>query len=135
MALQYPSHNMSQMLILVLLVLPNDIANQHLKSIRSLPKSYIDVSPISLSNDVIPTVADQQLHALPAEKNDDQRHKLWLEHVRAELAKEQTEAGDYAISWCAFFATLQLSMPSHIEMAMLKVKGDWLDGSGWTYHM
>ena len=23
----------------------------------------------------------------------------------------------------------------HIEMAMLKLIGDWLDGSGWTYVM
>ena len=193
-------------------VIPDDTANRHMKSIRSLPKSYTDVPPISLSNDVIPIIADQQLHALPAEKNDDQRHKLWLEHVRAELAKEQTEDQvNMDISWSAFFATLQLSVPKppaiisllplfrdsahspsmvkhgmdiirevthhvnpgqipvltvdqplyaiakriqwkwpdeygqrqyvvlmgglHIEMAMLKVIGDWLDGSGWTYVM
>ena len=61
----------------VLPVIPDDTANRHLKSIRSIPKLYTDLSPISLSNNVIPTIADQQLHALPPEKNDDQRHKLW----------------------------------------------------------
>ena len=86
---------MSQMIILVLVkvlpAIPDDRTNRNLKSIRSLTKLYTDVAPISLSKDGIPTIADQQLHALPAEKIDDQRHKLRLEYARAELAKEQTE--------------------------------------------
>ena len=88
-------------------------ANQLLKLIRSLPKSYTDEPPVSpLSNDVVPIIADQQPHALPAKKNDDQRHKLWLEHVRTEVAKEQTEDQmNIDISWSAFLATSQLSVP------------------------
>ena len=144
--------------------------------------------------------------------DEDQMQTLWFENVRTALANEnQNDLVNMNISWSAYFASLQVSVPKppaiiallpmlrdvahspamvkhgmniiqqitvrvnpgqipvltvdqplyaiakniqwkwpdeygerqyvvlmgglHIEMAMLKVIGDWLDGSGWTYVM
>ena len=69
--------------------IPENMPKRQFKSIRSLPKSYTDVPPVSLSNNVIPPIAGHQLNALPSDENDDHRLKLWLEHVGAELANKK----------------------------------------------
>ena len=184
------------------------------KSVKSLPKSYTDVPPVSLGNDVSPPVTDDIAIPVSAEMGDDEMQTMWFENARRvlQLADEnQNDQVEMNVSWSAYFASLQepVSKPPaitailplfrdvshtpamvkhgmdiikqateqvnpgqipvftvdqplyaiakriqwkwpeeygesqyvvlmgglHIEMALLKVIGDWLDGSGWTFVM
>ena len=190
--------------------IPEDRNQQKLKSIKALPMSYTNVPPIALPGNIIPAVTDEQV--IPATMDEDQTEVPWFEKIRTLLADENfTDILHKDISWSAYFASQQVSVPKppaiiallplfrdaahspamvkhgmdiiqqiavrcnpdqipvltvdqplyaiakriqwkwpekygerryvvmmgglHIEMALLKVIGDWLDGSGWTYMM
>ena len=74
--------------------------------------SYTNVPPISLPDNVIPTVTDYQASSIPAAVNEDQTQMPWFENVRTALADaSQTYLVNMNISWSAYFASLQLSVP------------------------
>ena len=113
----------------VLRKIPENRDQPKSKSIKSLPKSYTNVPPILLLGNVIPTVIDDLAIPIPVAMNEDQMQMPWFEKVRTALADEnQTDLVNMNISWGGGGGL-------HIEMAMLKVIGDWLDGSGWTHVM
>ena len=175
------------------------------KSLKSLPKSYTDVPPVSLTNNTTPTKSES---VIPISVDSEMNETPWLDKITTAFADEnQTECEN--ISWSAHYANLQENVPKppaiitllplfrdgahspamikhgmnlirqitfqvnpeqipvltvdqplyaiakriqwkwpddygekcydilmgglHIEMAMLKVLGSWLDGSGWSY--
>ena len=90
------------------------------KKLKSLPTSYTDVPPIMLPDKVIPTTTDNQVIPVSTTIDEDEMQTMWLEPVKTALADEiQDYRASLDISWSAYFASLQVSVPKPPAMVAL----------------
>ena len=77
---------------------------------KSLPKSYIDVPPVSLTNITTPTKTESVIHepiSLDSEMNETQ----WLEKFEMFAFADESQTECENISWSAYYANLREYVP------------------------
>ena len=58
------------------------------KSIKALPESYTNVSPVALPANAVPTITDDQVIPASADMDEDQMQIPWFDKVMTALANE-----------------------------------------------
>ena len=103
------------------------------KSIKPLPKTYIDVPPTMLSDYIVPLATDDQVISQSTYLDVDEMEKFWLQHVVAACCSEtQDDQTSINISWSAYFAGLQVSASKPLAIVtLLPILLPWLDME-WT---
>ena len=91
-----------------------------LKSIKPLPKTYTDVPPTMHSDYIVPLTTDDQVISQSTYLDVDELEKRWLQHVVAACCSEtQDDQTSVNISWSAYFASLQMSVPKPLAIVTL----------------
>ena len=97
---------------------PIESTRSHMKK---LPASYTDAPPTAMVKDKVPPgirCPDQLVNELVSNSDNFQNQQIWLENLNTQL-KSQIQNDPKDISWSAFFASLQGSIPKPPAMISL----------------